>query len=60
MVQHTIDDIHAQRTRMLKAQTAAQDTTDKTTENILDGYIDKAAQHVWMLNAFLSKSSSEK
>ncbi len=60
MVQATIDDIHAQRARMLKAQGVAQDLSDKTTENILDDFVDQSAQHVWMLNAFLGKKASEK
>jgi len=60
MVQATVDDLHAQRTRMLKAQKVAQDAADKTTENTLDGFIDNAAKHVWMLNAFLGKTSAEK
>ena len=60
MVQATIDDIHAQRARMLKAQSVAQEANDKTTENILDGFVDASAQHVWMLSAFLGKTASEK
>ena len=60
MVQATVDDVHAQRARMLKAQLVAQEAKDKTTENILDQFVDKSAQHVWMLNAFLGKTASEK
>jgi len=60
MVQATIDDIHAQRARMIKAQGVAQSSADKTTENILDGFVDAFAKHVWMLNAYLGKPSSEK
>jgi starvation-inducible DNA-binding protein len=60
MVQSCIDDIHSQRSRMLKASAAAQEINDKTTENILDEFIDGSAKHVWMLNAFLGKATSEK
>ena len=59
MVQRTLNDIHAQRERMKAVQERAQEVNDKTTENILDDFVDASAKHVWMLSAFLGKRADQ-
>lgn len=56
MVERTVRDIHTQRERMKAASAQAVAANDKTTENILDEFLDSSAKHVWMLSAFLGKS----
>lgn len=57
MVASIRHDLHAQRERMLEVSKAAQAAEDKTTENLLDDFIDAIAKHVWMMSAFLDKSA---
>ncbi|MEM0983019.1 MAG: DNA starvation/stationary phase protection protein [Planctomycetota bacterium] len=59
MVQTTLDDVHQARERLLAASKVAQEHEDKTTENILDDFIDRTAKNVWMLGAYLDKTVRE-
>lgn len=59
MVTQLVKDIHTQRERMKAVSETAQSVQDKTTENVLDDFIDATAEHVWMLSAYLGKNADE-
>lgn len=59
MVAQTLADFHQARHRMTAAREYAQETGDKTTENILDEFIDSLAKHDWMLGAFIDRAVSQ-
>jgi len=59
MVQAALDDIQKARARMLEASKVAREHGDKTTENILDAFIDRSAKNAWMLAAYLGKTVRE-
>lgn len=56
MVKQSLEDINAQRDRMKAVQAAAIEAGDKTTENMIDGFIDAQAKHAWMLGAFVKET----
>jgi len=59
MIERTLEDIHAQRERMKSVQQEAIDGGDKSTENMIDDFIDASAMHVWMLGAYLKEKVEE-
>ena len=60
MVHRLLGDLESFRSRVQAAITAAQETNDRTTENILDDIIDSHAKHVWMFGAYLGQTVREK
>lgn len=59
MVDRLVKDLHTSRDRMKAVSELAQSADDKTTENILDDFIDATAKHVWMYGAWLDKTVDE-
>lgn len=59
MVRRTLADLQKARARMQEVITTAQEQDDRTTENILDDFIDRSAKNIWMLAAYLGKSVTE-
>ena len=59
MVAATVRDLRASADRMRSVSEAAQQSGDKTTENLLDEFIDSTAKHIWMLQAYLGKSATD-
>ncbi|MEM7621832.1 MAG: Dps family protein [Planctomycetota bacterium] len=59
MVASVLQDLTAQRDRMLAVSEVAQASGDKTTENLLDDFIDAIAKHAWMMSAYLDKTTNQ-
>lgn len=59
MVRSVLTDLQTSRDRMKAVSELAQKADDKTTENILDDFIDATAKHVWMYGAWLDKTVDE-
>ena len=59
MVGAILNGLHAQRERMKEVSATAQKADDKTTENILDDFLDSMAKHAWMYAAFLGRGVNE-
>jgi len=59
MVAQVRADMHLQRDRMKRVSEMAQRAGDKSTENLIDEFLDSSAKHIWMFSAFLGQSANE-